>query len=326
MNRNLCVCQDFLTDAHKARITAAAEAAGFTPHFFTPEQFDEASACLQDCEVLFSHIPELLRTAPASLKWYCCSYAGVDPYCKDPSLFANPDCLLTNSSGAYGVTIAEHIVMVTLMLLRQMPAYQADIARDGWVDEPKPIRSIFGSRVTVLGTGNIGTTFAHRARGLGAAHITGVCRSGRNDDPVYDEVLPISRLEEALPETDLLVMALPGTPETAHILNRERISLLPAHAYVVNVGRGTAIDQEALADALNADRLAGAALDVMDPEPLPMDHFLRSAKNLLLTPHISGNMALGYTRDITVDMFCEDLANYAAGRPLAHLVDRKLGY
>ena len=70
MNRNLCVCQDFLTDAHKARITAAAEAAGFTPHFFTPEQFDEASACLQDCEVLFSHIPELLRTAPASLKWY----------------------------------------------------------------------------------------------------------------------------------------------------------------------------------------------------------------------------------------------------------------
>ena len=123
MNRNSCIYQEFLTDAHKARIQKTAEAAGFTPHFFTLDQFEEAKACLQNCEILYAHSPELLRAAPATLKWYCCSYAGVDPYCKAPAIFANPDCILTNSN-VYGVTIAEHVVMVTLMLLRRMPEYE----------------------------------------------------------------------------------------------------------------------------------------------------------------------------------------------------------
>ena len=136
----------------------------------------------------------------------------------------------------------------------------------------------------------------------------------------------IAELDSVLPETDLLVMALPSTAETAGILSRERIALLPDSAFVVNVGRGTAIDQEALCDALNAGQLAGAALDVVVPEPLPADHPLRRAKNLLLTPHVAGNMTLGYTCDKSVQMFCDDLENYAAGRPLAHLVDRKRGY
>ena len=92
------------------------------------------------------------------------------------------------------------------------------------------------------------------------------------------------------------------------------------------MGRGTAIDQEALAEALDAERIAGAALDVFVPEPLPQDHYLWTTKNLLITPPVAGNMSLGYTRDKDVDMFCEDLENFAAGRPLAHLVNRKLGY
>ena len=121
-------------------------------------------------------------------------------------------------------------------------------------------------------------------------------------------------------------MALPGTAETYHILNRARIALLPAGATVINVGRGTAVEQEPLIEALNGGRLGGAALDVMDPEPLPPDHPLWTARNLVLTPHVSGNMTLGYTCDRNVEMFCEDLRNYAAGRPLAHLVNRTRGY
>lgn len=325
MSRDICIYQEYLTDAHKSQIRSAAEKAGFVPHFFTLDQFDEARECLQHCEVLFAHSPELLRAAPASLQWYCCSFAGADPYCKNDGIFANPDCMLTNSAGAYGVTISEHLIMVTLMLMRRMPEYAQVVQRRGWSNQLH-VRSIRGSDFTLLGTGDIGTTFARKLRALGAASITGVNRSGRCPDEVYDRVVPISDLDTVLPDTHVLVMSLPGTPETAGILSRARLELLPRDAFVINVGRGSAIDQDALVEALNSERIAGAALDVMVPEPLPEDHPLWSAKNLVLTPHVAGNMSLGYTCDMTVDMFCENLARYAAGEPLAHLVDRKRGY
>ena len=323
MSRNICVFLNFMEETHRRQIQTAAEAAGFTAHFFAPGQFEEAKACLQDCEILYAHSPALLRAAPATLKWYCCAFAGVDPYCKDDGIFANPDCLLTNSNG-YGVTIAEHVVMVTLMLMRRMPEY-TEIVRNRVWNNQLPIRSIRGSEFTVLGTGNIGVNVAERLRGMGAAKIIGVNRSGKGNS-AFDEVYPISQLDQLLPSAQTLVMALPGTAETEHILNRQRIALLPETAYVVNVGRGSVVDQDALMDALNQNQLAGAALDVFVPEPLPEDHPLWDTKNLIITPHVSGNLTLGYTRDINVEMFCEDLANYAAGRPLNGLVDRKLGY
>ena len=323
MSRNICIYQEFLTDAHKAQIQKTAEDLGFAPHFFTLDQFEEAKACVQDCEILYAHSPDLLRAAPATLKWYCCSFAGVDPYCKDPAIFANPDCILTNSN-VYGVTIAEHVVMVTLMLLRRMPEYEEVVRNRSWSNQ-LPIRSIRDNEFTILGTGNIGVNVADRMRGMGAAKIIGLSRSGR-PHPAFDEVHLIADLDKVLPDTKILVMALPGTAETIHILNRERIALLPKDAYIINVGRGTAIEQEPLIEALNEGRIAGAALDVMDPEPLPHDHPLWSAKNLILTPHVSGNMTLGYTCDTNVAMFCEDLKNYAAGKPLNGFVDRTKGY
>ena len=323
MSRNICIYQEFLTDAHKAQIQKTAEELCFAPHFFTLDQFEEAKACVQDCEILYAHSPDLLRAAPATLKWYCCSFAGVDPYCKDPAIFANPDCILTNSN-VYGVTIAEHVVMVTLMLLRRMPEYEEVVRNRSWSNQ-LPIRSIRDNEFTILGTGNIGVNVADRMRGMGAAKIIGLSRSGR-PHPAFDEVHPIADLDKVLPDTKILVMALPGTAETIHILNRERIALLPKDAYIINVGRGTAIEQEPLIEALNEGRIAGAALDVMDPEPLPHDHPLWSAKNLILTPHVSGNMTLGYTCDTNGAMFCEDLKNYAAGKPLNGFVDRTKGY
>lgn len=322
--RNICVCQEFLTEAHKAQIRDTAERLGFAVRFFEPDRFEEAKACLQDCEILYAHSPDLLRAAPSSLKWYCCSYAGVDPYCKDPALFANPDCMLTNSN-CYGVTISEHVIMVLLMFLRNMPGYMETARNRVWGPET-PIRSIRNNRFTILGTGDIGRNIAERLRGMGAARVTGLNRSGGAAGDAFDQVLPIGRLDEILPQAEYLIMALPGTAETRHILNRARIALLPRGAYVVNVGRGTAIEQEPLIEALNTGVLGGAALDVMDPEPLPPDHPLWRAKNLILTPHVSGNMTLGYTCDRNVEMFCRDLENYAAGRPLESLIDRTRGY
>ncbi len=323
MNRNICIYQAFLTEAHKAQIEAAAQAAGFVPHFFTPEQQEEAQACLQHCEVLYAMSPAMLRAAPATLKWYCAASAGVDVYCKDPAMFANPDCLLSNSN-VFGVTIAEHVIMVTLMLLRRMPEYTEIVRRRDWTNQ-LPIRSIRDNEFTILGTGNIGVNVAQRVREMGAAKIIGLSRSGKAV-PGFDEVHPIADLDRILPQTKVLVMGLPSTPETIGILSRERIALLPEDAYIINVGRGTAIDQDALIDALNEGRVAGAALDVMEPEPLPKDHPLWDAKNLILTPHVSGNMTLGYTCDENVRLFCEDLANYAAGRKLNGLIDRTRGY
>lgn len=324
MSRNICIYQEFLTDGHRAQLRKTADTLGFVPHFFTLDQLEAAKACVQSCEILYAHSPDLLRAAPATLRWYCCAFAGVDPYCKDPTLFANPDCILTNSN-VYGVTIAEHVIMVLLMLLRQMPAYEAITANRSW-ENHLPIRSIRDSRFTVLGTGDIGRNVADRLHGMGAAQVIGLSRSGRQNPDHFDQIFPISALDQVLPETHYLIMALPGTPETAGILSRQRIALLPQDALVVNVGRGTAIDQDALVEALNTGAIGGAALDVMTPEPLPRDHPLWTARNTILTPHVSGNMTLGCTCDQNVDLFCENLRRYAAGVPLLGVVDRQKGY
>ena len=124
--RNICVCLEFLTEERCAAIRDTAEKLGFAVRFFTIEQQAEALAFVPDCEVLFAHDAELVRSAK-QLKWFHCSWAGVDAYCRDDTLFAAPDCLLTNSH-SYGTTIAEHVIMVTLMLLRRMVEYQSAMA------------------------------------------------------------------------------------------------------------------------------------------------------------------------------------------------------
>ena len=325
MSRNICVFQDFMTEEYESMIRTAASEAGFDVRFFTESQFEEAKAFLPEVEILYAQSPKLLREAPANLKWYCASSAGVDVYCQNDGIFANPQCLLSNSN-AYGVTIAEYTVMITLMLLRRWPHFAESLQNHDWL-RPVPVRSIKDSRITILGAGSIGNDVAERMRALGAASIVGLSRSGKSSAPqLYDEFYSIDALNEVLKTTEILIMALPSTPETIHILNAERLALMPKEAIVVNVGRGTAIDQDALTEALNEERIAGAGLDVVNPEPLPADDPLWSAKNLVITPHISGNLTLGHTCRTNVAMFCEDIANYAAGRPLAHLVDRSRGY
>ena len=320
--RKIAVLSSFIEEHHIEKICKTAADCGFTADFYPEDIIPKEKAA--EYEVLYGLVGPGFLKHMANLKWFCTPSAGVELYTPD-EVYPHEGVLLTNSAGAYGITISEHILMVTLMLLRQMPAFQQVVAERGWVRQ-MPMRSICGSTVTVLGTGDIGTNFARRAKALGAKTIYGVRRTKKAGDSAFDEICGMDELNAILPKTDILVMALPGTAETAGTLSRERIALLPRHAIVVNVGRGSAVDQEALMDALNSDRLAGAALDVMVPEPLPADHPLWEAQNILITPHISGNMSLGITRDLDVDLFCTDLANYAAGRPLQQLVDRKLGY
>ena len=302
-------------------IKTAADEVNATVHFYTSDADIPESDF--DADIIYGFAPSIVKIS-RTLKWLCVPWAGVDSIMA-PDYFANTDCLLTNSAGAYGVSIAEHMIAVSLVMMRRLNEFMEETRNGQWL-KPRPQKSLKDCRITVLGTGDIGTTFAKRAAAFEPAAIVGVCRSGKSSEAVYEKVLSVSQLDTILPKTDLLAMSLPATPETKGILSRERMALLPEGAYIVNVGRGSAIDEDALADNLENGHIAGAALDVFQTEPLPSDSRLWHTKNLLITPHVAGNMTLPYTRTKNVEMFIEDLHNFVEGRPLRYLVDRKLGY
>lgn len=321
--RKIAVYDNFTEPKHRQQIDETAERCGFTVDYYVAP----ASVPVEkrgEYEVIYGMPDPRELKDFVNLKWFCGSFAGVNAYL-DEALYPSPAVMLSNSSGAYGVTIAEHILMVTLMLMRHELTYCADQAAGRW-GSVLPMRSILGSTITVVGTGDIGTEFARRAKAMGAGRIRGVRRTKKAADPAFDEIHTTDDLDALLPDTDVLVLAVPATGETKGILSAARIALLPETALVVNVGRGSAVDQAALIDALNAGRIAGAALDVFEPEPLPESHPAWTAKNLLITPHISGQMSLFCTRDKNVTLFCEDLERYSRGEKPARLVDRKLGY
>ena len=319
LSRSLVVVFPDLPENHATRIRNAAERRGFDCRFFGDRA--ESLPFLSEAEVILGSDPYLSARAP-SLRWICSPFAGTDAFMTGDA-FANPDALLSNSSGAYGVTIAEHVVMVLLQLLRRQPEYQAHISRREWVRR-LPVRSIFGSRVTLLGTGDIGRETLLRLRSFSPERIIGVNRRGRNPDGLFDRVLRSADLDWVLPETDILIISLPGVADTFHLVSAERLKLLPDHAVVVNVGRGSVVDQAALEAELRGGRLI-AALDVFEQEPVPPESTLWNCPGLILTPHVAGDTTLPHTVDRIVDLFLEDFENYCAGRPLLRQVDRATG-
>lgn len=312
-----------ITEEQKQRIRSIAEKHGCEVSFATDP--GEAAAEAKNADILFGADPEPLRVA-RNLKWFCTCWAGVNHYLRK-GILPNSSCLLSNSSGSYGVSISEHIIMTALIMMRRFEEYEKimqDTAAKEWHHNIQ-MHSLCGSRITILGTGDIGSTFAKRVRSFEPKSVVGVNRSGRQA-PEYDQIFLVTDLDTVLPQTDLLVMSLPETTETIGIMNRDRMDLLPEGAFLINVGRGSAIDESALTDALNKEKIAGAALDVMQTEPVPENSPLRTAKNILLTPHCAGQMTLDYTREKSVGMFCEDLENYLSGKPLVYGVDKDRGY
>ena len=323
MTGTLGIKADFLTSKHKRDIERIALANNLKIHYFTDDA--DLDAYIGQCEILYGYIPPEKLRAATSLRWLACASSGVEQYLAE-YLYPTPGVILTNSAGAYGITISEHIIMTLLMLLRRIPEYYDKVVTaHQWKDLGR-IRSIYGSVITVIGTGDIGTAFAQRAKALGAAHIRGVHRSNKLLPRCFDESYAVEDLDFALAGADIVVMCVPGTKETENLVSRERLGLLKKTSVLVNVGRGISLDQDALMDALNRGDIAGAALDVTTPEPLPPDHPLWNTRNLIITPHVSGNMSLDITCDLDVNLFCENLTRYCRQQPMKHIVERSVGY
>lgn len=323
MNYQIAVIGSAFESHHIQQLNNAAETCNCNIAFF--DSYDAAFPYLKDVNILFApsnpQSVEAVKKTP-NLTWFASYFAGVDPLVVPGAL--KEDIILTNGSGAYGITIAEHMVMTALMLLRRYPEYQK-IVENGEFRSDLMIGSLYDSTILVLGTGDIGSTFASRLRAFGVRKIIGVNRSGHPAEG-FDEVIPLINLDAYLPLADIIALTLPATPETDNLISAERIKKIKKSAFLLNVGRGNCIDQSALVDALNHGDIAGAALDVFSVEPIPENDPILTAKNSLITPHCAGKMTMAYTRDTLVNSFCDNLSRYIEGKEMLHLVNRKNGY
>ena len=323
MGKTIVVARPGIDETERKMIVDTAAEAGYEVIFGLGDELTEE---MLSAEILYGEGPAVNAAAARSeaLRWLCASFAGVDDFCV-PGAFKNEQTILSNSAGSYGVSLAEHAIALALMMMRRIPVFYDGIKARKWL-EPLPQDGIRDARVTLLGTGDAGRCLARRIKGFEPACITGVCRSGVSCEEAFDEVVKTEKLQEVLRETDLLIMSLPGTAETYHLMGEEMFAAIRPGAYLVNVGRGSVIDEAALIEALRDGTLAGAALDVLETEPPAPDSPLWDTPNLLLTPHVAGNLTMAYTRKRNTEMFCEDLLRFAKGEPLLHQVDRRRGY
>lgn len=305
-------------ERHRALLEAAAPEAAFTycrRRDLTPELLAGAEVILGNPE------PQMLRHAQ-KLRWLQLRSAGTNGYC-EPGVLPQ-GVALTNATGAYGLAISEHMIGQLFMLKKKLHLYYQNQLEHRWASHGE-VTAIEGSTLLCLGLGDIGGRFARKMKGLGC-HVIGVKRRTGERPDYVDELYTVDRLDEQLPRADILAMSLPGTDETTHILDARRLALMKPSAVVLNVGRGSAIDPEALLAALQNGVIAGAAVDVTEPEPLPADSPLWAQPNLLITPHISGGYSLPATREEIIAICARNLAAFVAGRPLENVVDMQTGY
>jgi phosphoglycerate dehydrogenase-like enzyme len=211
--------------------------------------------------------------------------------------------------------------MAYTLLNTRMAEIIADRAAHRWRPVFSP--SIVGRTALIVGLGDLGQAAVRAASKLGMK-VIGVSRTGRKV-PLADAVHRIAALDRLLPRADCVVMALPLTPETRHLLGRERMDRMKPTAGVINIARAPVADYEALRDKLVRGELAGAVLDVTDPEPLPPESPLWDTPNLILTPHISCDDSEHYV-DISLDLWFQNLARFLRGKPLKSRVDPRRGY
>jgi len=282
---------------------------------------------MEDCEIFVSWNlrPEQFARC-RKLQWIHCPAAGVSQLWV-PGL-AESAVTVTNAGTVHAVPVAEHTIALVLALARRLPDsfhYQAERRWgqvESWEGRHLPAE-INGKTLGLIGLGCIGREVAARGKALGM-RVAAVKRDPSQGAEFADRVYSPPQLPALLAEADYLVLAAPDTPETRHRIGEAELRCLKPTAFLINISRGSLVDTEALTRALESGALAGAALDVTEPEPLPPEHRLWKLKNVLITPHLAGSTDRFWQRQ--ADLLTENLRRYLAGEPLLNLVDKKKGY
>ena len=302
----------------KKLIESSAENCSFVYSSIADVTEEEVSSA----DIIFGNVSPEMIAKNKSLKWLQTNSAGVEGYIKDGVL--PPNCKLTNATGGYGLAISEHMLAMYLEIIKKLNLYRDEQLNSNWTDLGT-VTSVYGATVLILGLGDIGTEFAKRCKAMGA-YVIGVRRSDTSPSEFADEIHLINELDELLPRADAVAISLPGTAETAGMFSRERIEKMKNRSLILNVGRGSIIDTEALCDALESGKLLGAGLDVTNPEPLPKDHRLWKIPTAVITPHVSGGFHLYQTHQRILGIFAENLKKFTNNQELANIIDFSTGY
>ena len=303
-----------MNEDQKKRLEAINPNANYiyeNPDTVTKEKIDES-------DVILGSVATAAVAGSKNLKWLQLWSAGSDRFQQFGKF---PEgAILTNGTGGYGLTISEHTIAMIIMLKRKLHLHYLDQLEGKWGNGVGEISSIYGSKILIIGLGDLGTEFAKKAKAMGA-YIIGVRRSQKPAPEFVDEVYTVDKLDELLPQADVITVSVPDTDATRHLLDKKRLGMLKENAVIINVGRGGAIDTEALSEALEEGQIGGAALDVTDPEPLPSDHKLWTLPNVLITPHSSGNHNLPETYRRLIEIAIENYGYYTNDKPMRNIVD-----
>lgn len=248
------------------------------------------------------------------LEWLQTWSAGVDRYLVPGVL--PPGTVVSTASGAYGQAVAEHMFAMMWALMKNLPAYAVSQHERRWHDAGRAF-SPRGATALIVGTGDIGSHFALLAKAVGM-NTVGIRRSAGTPADGIDVMHGIGDLDHELHGADVVALCVPSTSLTHHLLDARRLSLMKPSALLLNVGRGGAVDGDALVSALDRGSIRAAGLDVTEPEPLPDDSALWTMPNCLVTPHVAGGNHLPGTADAIISIALRNVRAYAAGEPLSN--------
>jgi phosphoglycerate dehydrogenase-like enzyme len=303
------------------RAAIAAAAPGY--RLLVTRDRAEMETALADVEIAAGGFPRDLLVRAPRLRWDQQWGAGADWLLREPAAVAK-DFILTNVSGVHAIPISEHIIAFLLAFARRLPQAIRRQERHQWSSlDNGLVFELAGKTMLLIGVGAIGERTAVLANALGM-RVIGVRHDPSQAAPGVAATYGPAQLLEVLPQADFVVLTLPLTRESEGIIGEAELRAMKPSAYVINIGRGGTIDEQALVGALREGRIAGAGLDVFAREPLPEDSPLWEMDNVIVTGHYSGSTPAYDER--AMGIFLDNLRSYVAGEPLRNVVDKQRGY